>query len=503
MPQRRLPAKCPELPPGSRPHPRIRHVIVLMLENRSFDHLLGYSRIHGVDGVWDKRASNRDRDGNEVFTSDDATPAGDLSDPGHDFPDVRKQLYFPQPGEPDWKSDPPMQGFIESYSEYVGADKSHNIMKCFAPESVPVITALARNYAVCNRWFSSLPGPTMPNRLFVHAGTSKGRLDVSAEQFDITPTIYEILDCANVPATIYSDGWTAAATFWKLMKHQDQFYGAMDDFYQDCADNNLPAYCFLEPRYASGMVGGIFRAQNDQHPDSDVTEGEHLIYRVYKTIRGNRKVWESSVLLVVWDEHGGIFDHVAPPPAIPPGDEIACDPPFAFDRLGIRVPAVVVSAYTDHAVLNRVFDHTSVAATARKLLTGHYQDDALGLRAKMANTFDVALNRKTPRLDHVEFAPRPLPPFYVDRPLNRLQIQHLQQTLLLDSKLPESMQTRRTMAPFRDLNSNSEPARLRSIQAAEAEEYTRRVMTAVREMGGRFNPTGPGGAGCGEPKKSK
>jgi phospholipase C len=503
LPQRRLPAKCPDLPAGSRPDPRIKHVIVLMLENRSFDHLLGYSRIPGVDGVWDKQLSNRDRDGKEIFTSDDATPAGDLSDPGHDFPDVSKQLYFPSHDVSDWKSDPPMQGFVESYAEYVGPEKSGNVMKCFAPESVPVITALAKNFAVCNRWFSSLPGPTMPNRLFVHAGTSRGRLDVSAEQFDITPTVYEILDCANVPATIYSDGWTAAATFWKLMKHQDQFYGTMDDFYQDCADNNLPAYCFLEPRYASGLVNGVFRAQNDQHPDSDVTEGEQLIYRVYKTIRSNRKVWESSVLLLVWDEHGGIFDHVAPPPAIPPGDEIACDPPFGFDRLGVRVPAVIVSAYTDHAVLNHIYDHTSIGATARKLLTGHYQDDALGHRAKNANTFDTALNRKTPRLDHIEFAPRPVMTSYVKRPLNRLQIQHLQQTMLLDSKLPEAMQTKHRMATFRTLGNNSESNWASRIQAEEAEEYTRRVMTAVREMGDRFDPTVPGGAACGPSKKSK
>jgi len=499
--KRPLPAKCPELPKGRRPDPRIKHVIVLMLENRSFDHMLGYSRIPGIDGVWDKPFSNRDKNGKEVFTSDDAVSAGDLSDPGHDFPDVRRQLYLD--AAPDWKTGPSMKGFVESYAGYVSAEKAGNIMKCFAPESVPVITALARNFAVCNRWFSSLPGPTMPNRLFVHAGTSKGRLDVSAEQFDITPTIYEILDCANVPATIYSDGWTAAATFWKLMKHQDQFYGTMDDFYQDCADNNLPGYCFLEPRYASGLVNGVFRAQNDQHPDSDVTEGEHLIYSVYKAVRGNRRVWESSVLLLVWDEHGGIFDHVVPPPAIPPGDDVSCDPPFGFDRLGVRVPAVIVSAWTDHAVLDQIFDHTSVAATARQLLTGFHQDDSLGRRAKMANTFDNALNRKTPRLDHVEFAPRPIMTSYVSHPLNRLQIQHLEQTMLLDSKLPEGMRTRPRMLHFRDLDTNSASSWASRIQADEAEEYTRRVMTAVQEMGGRFDPTVPGGVACGPPKKSQ
>jgi phospholipase C len=493
------------MPQKPTPHSQIKHLIVLMLENRSFDHMLGYSRITGVDGVWDKECSNRDRDGKEIFTSDDAQPAGDLSDPGHDFVDVRKQLYHPQTGEVDWDQDPAMHGFVQSYAEYVNAEKSGNVMRCFAPESVPVITALAKNYAVCDRWFSSLPGPTMPNRLFAHAGTSKARLDVSAEQFDIAPTLYEILNDANVASTIYSDGWTAAATFWNLMKHQDQYYGTMDDFYQDCADNNLPAYCFLEPRYASGIVEGTFRAQNDQHPDSDVTEGEHLIYRIYKTIRGNRRVWEQSMLAIVYDEHGGIYDHVPPPKAIPPGDGPSCDPVFGFDRLGVRVPAVIVSAYTNHAVLHQQFDHTSLAATARKLLTGQYQDDVLGHRAMMANTFDAALNRKTPRTDHVEFAPRPAAlTSHFSRQLNSLQIQHLQQTFLLDAQLPESLQTRPRMPQFRDLDTKSGIDWFAVVRPADAEAYTQRVLGTVRDLGAKLNlKKPPGGPGCGDSTKPK
>jgi len=504
VPQKPVPAGCPAIPAGRKPHPNIKHLIVLMLENRSFDHILGYSGIPGVDGVWDKNCSNRDRDGKEVFTSEDAEPAGDLSDPGHDFPDVRKQLYFPRQDEADWDDDAPMHGFLDSYADYVSVEKSHNLMKCFAAGSVPVITALARNYAVCNRWFSSLPGPTMPNRLFAHAGTSKTRLDVSAEEFDISPTIYEILDCANVPSTIYSDGWTAAATFWSLMKHQDQYYGTMDEFYQDCADDNLPAYCFLEPRYASGLVDGLFRAQNDQHPDSDVTEGEHLIYRIYQAIRSNRRAWESSMLVVVWDEHGGIYDHVPPPKAIPPGDGQSCDPVFSFDRYGVRVPAVIVSAYTDHAVLNQTFDHTSLGATARKLLTGHYRDDALGQRAMAANTFDIALNRKTPRTDHVEFAPRALSLVSpVSKTLNHLQIQHLQQAFLLDAQLPAKLQWKPRMQQFRDLDTRSEQSRFAAIRSEDADAYTRRVMSTARELGPKLKIKSPGGPGCGELKKPK
>jgi hypothetical protein len=170
----------------------------------------------------------------------------------------------------------------------------------------------------------------------------------------------------------------------------------------------------------------------------------------------------------------------------------------------VRVPAVIVSAYTDHMVLHQTFDHTSLPATARKLLTGHYRDDALGQRAMAANTFDVALNRKTPRTDHVEFAPRPLgPASYVSRPLNHLQIQHLQQAFLLDAQLPPKMQWKRRMAQFRDLDTKSEKAGFAAIRQAEAEAYTQRVLATARDLGNKLKIKSPGGPGCADSLKPK
>jgi phospholipase C len=130
-------------------------------------------------------------------------------------------------------------------------------MKRFSLERLSVLTTLARNYAVCDHWYSSIPGPTLPNRLFAHAGTSKGRLDISAEAFDISPTVYDVLDAANMSSIIYAEDWTAAATFRNLIRYQEKFFGTLDDFYHDCAANDSPAYCFLEPRYSSGVVKGI------------------------------------------------------------------------------------------------------------------------------------------------------------------------------------------------------------------------------------------------------
>jgi phospholipase C len=392
---------------------RIGHLIVLMLENRSFDHALGFSSIPGMDGIpadIKTLPQNLDASNEAVWPTPAAEYSGDFSpDPGHDFLDVRKQLYntdTPNPGQ-----DPNMQGFVASYldtckrsfprpRDHIGHSRS--VMKCFSPERLSVLTTLARNYAVCDHWYSSIPGPTLPNRLFAHAGTSKGRLDLSADEFDTSPTIYEVLDAANVSSTIYAEDWTAAATFRNLIRHQEKFFGTLDDFYHDCADNDLPAYCFLEPRYSSGVVKGIFRSQNDQHPDSDMRAGEELVFSVYQAIRSNRRVWESSVLVIVYDEHGGLFDHVPPPRAIAPDKETSQDPPFDFTRYGLRVPAIIISAYTRAGTLcTQTFDHTSLIATARKMLTGKWQDDLLGDRAKSANTFDSALNLSEPRTDHV------------------------------------------------------------------------------------------------------
>jgi len=475
-------SNCPVLPSGSAPDPRIKHLIVLMLENRSFDHMLGYSQIKGVDGVWDKECSNVDKNGKKWPTTSNAEPAGELPDPGHDFADVVTQLYHPHEQGDVTDLDPTMQGFVVSYDTYNKA-QPQNVMNCFRPDSVRVLSTLAENFAVCNRWFSSIPGPTLPNRLFAHAGTSKGRLDLSAEEFNISPTIYEVLDCANVSSTIYADGWTAAATFWNLMEYQDEFFGTLDDFYQDCYDNNLPSYCFLEPRYSSGIVDGTFRPQNDQHPDSDITEGEQLVYSIYKAIRGNRKVWESSLLVIVYDEHGGLYDHVPPPKAIPPRPEdVSTDPKFGFDRYGVRVPAVIVSAYTKKVVCNDLLDHTSLIASARKLLTGAYQDNFLGNRAMHANTFDSVLNLTTPRTEHIEFAPNPSSGrVYEAKCLNHLQIKNLQQAFLLDAQLPTGLQVRPT-SRFKSLDDKNNSA-FCNIKVVDAEQYIQTVLTTARQLG--------------------
>jgi phospholipase C len=474
----------------------IKHLIVLMLENRSFDHMLGFSGItdangKSIDGL-NLQGGNPalpDISGKLHYPTADAQYSGDFeTDPGHDFLDVNIQLFGTQKPEPGQQ--PTMQGFVKSYQQTTGDDASKiaNTLKCFDPKKVPVLSTLARNYAVCDRWFASVPGPTLPNRLFAHSGTSRGRLDLSPDEFSGFTTVYEVLDRhqQGVSSCIYSDGWTAAATFKYLLEYQQQFYGTLDDFESDCGDNDLPSYSFLEPRYSSGLVNETFLPQNDQHPDSDVREGEELVFRVYQAVRSNRRLWESSMLIVTYDEHGGLYDHVPPPAAPAPDDAPPDDLGFDFKRLGVRVPAVIVSPYTRNLVIHDLaFDHTSLISTARKLFTGQWKDDALGRRAAAANTFDeAAMNLTTPRTDHVpiRFNVNPHPPT-PKLTLNDLQKKHLQHAFWLDTQHPANARVRKSMPPFAKLTDQQVAAGdFAGITEQQAEAYTRLVFQSARTL---------------------
>src|SRR4051812_14611532 len=182
----------------------LKHLVVLMMENRSFDHMLGalkkdFPKINGLSGTeW-----NPDSNGDHIQVSPDASFQGQLDhDPDHHFPGVDLQIFG---GDPSPGRSPNMQGFIKSYAtQGVSVKASHAIMKYFARKNVPVITTLATEYAVFNGWFSSIPGPTICNRAFAHYGTSFGNVDMNL--FYIRHpilSIYERMLKAKYTAKIY------------------------------------------------------------------------------------------------------------------------------------------------------------------------------------------------------------------------------------------------------------------------------------------------------------
>jgi phospholipase C len=289
-------------------------------------------------------------------------------------------------------------------------------MYYFTKDKLPVLTTLARSFAVFNGWFSSIPGPTICNRAFAHYGTSFGK--VTMDPFEVKEpyvSIYERLLQDNHTAKLYYyDQASSTMEVVNLLKDQPQIFATYDQFRDDCKAGTLPDYSFIEPNYSdhSGDDGGEELA-SDQHPDHDAQAGEVFIASVYNAIHENSTLWASTALLIVYDEHGGIFDHVPPPsctpdtPFVAPATDTGTGQTFAFDRLGVRVPAILVSPWVAKATVvpgpedpanGRTFEHASIPGTVTKFFIGNY--DNRSPREKAADTFlDLLGDQQRPDSD--------------------------------------------------------------------------------------------------------
>jgi len=403
--------------------PRIRHIVVLMLENRSFDHMLGLlaPEVPGLRGVSLGEYSNVGIDGVRYDLTDGARYQGQLFvDPPHEFEHVHEQLAASAEGVPT------MRGFASSYER--GGGRPADIMRCFRPPQLPALTALARHYLVCDNWFSSMPGPTAPNRQFAHFGTSFGQVNSGLIWLDRGRGIYGRLDAAGKRGKIYysRESGTLGMTFLG-----SKYFGLYGDFVADCRRGTLPDYAFVEPSYSDHADRTI---ATDQHPDHYVLAGDQFIWDVYKALRANEAVWHSSLLLIVWDEHGGIFDHVAPP-RLPYGDGApgrpfrSMRPPFVFDQLGVRVPAVVVSPYVRAGVDHTLFEHASIPATVTQQFIGPPREHAPFLREQNATPMLGLLAPISPRDDWPSYTPGARITWTptLDRPASALQLEHAQE----------------------------------------------------------------------------
>jgi phospholipase C len=404
---------------------KIQRFVVLMMENRSFDHLFGYlttvnpAIVGLVGGEYSNYPDPLTRQQPPVPVSATAAFAMPF-DPPHEFCDVQKQLYGPDPtgklcSNPR-VSPALMNGFLYTGNQAATADnvptQGFRVMECFAPGQVPCLMTLAQEFALFNFWYSSLPGPTWPNRFFVHAATSGGLSD-SPGTAAITlgysfknDTIYQALARAGKDWRIYHDGLPQTAGIESLrLAYVDPFtknFREMEYFAADVQAGILPEYTFIEPCYG-GFLDSAFASGNSMHPQDDIRKGDALIKLVYETLR-NSAYWADTMLIITFDEHGGFFDHVSPPAAVPTGDDATYANPadnFTFNLYGLRVPAVVISAYTgkgtvigaDPADPATVFDHTSILATVE----ARFALPPLTARDKAANTLDVALNLDSPR----------------------------------------------------------------------------------------------------------
>jgi phospholipase C len=381
------------------PAAAVKHIVVLMMENRSFDHLLGLLKRENasIRGVLPGEYANDTTNGQSIAIGPGAATQGQLLiDPGHEFVDVFMQMYGVPTGSA--VTDPDMSGFVKNYEQLAGQGKGDVIMRCFEPDQLPVLATLARSYAVCDAWFSSVPGPTLPNRAFAHFGTSFGRLDMSPDYFRMRPSIYQRLRQAGKQGKIYyydSTSSTLGLTF--LLSDQASYFGLLGDFKRDCKKNRLPEYSFIEPNYVDH--GGMLAC--DQHPDHDVVAGDSFIGEIYDALRSNDQVWQSTVLLIVWDEHGGLYDHEIPPVVTHNDSFTSTTPKFDFDRLGVRVPAVVVSPFVEPGTVDHTpYEHASIPATVTEQFIGPPAVHSPFEREKWATTFLHLLTRTQARSDN-------------------------------------------------------------------------------------------------------
>jgi len=405
----------------------IKHVIVLMLENRSFDHLLAYSDIPNLIGV-DTSKSNPDATGKPIAMSS-ATPDRIESDPGHEFPDVDWQIFGNLPG-PALRP-PLMNGFASK-----GWPEA---MACARPTLVPVFTHLAREFLVCDQWFSSMPGPTWPNRFFIHAGSAGGLANSPSSLVDIESQVWSELGFSFQYGTLF-DALSAAGRTWRVY-HGDLFpqvcaidtmpsaFVASPDLFRktpafatDVLGGDVADYTFIEPDY---NILSSFRNVDSQHPCGTLSDGEQLISTVANALI-HSPAWGSSMLIILYDEHGGFYDQMAPPAGVTPHDDARNagkaadppDPPFKFDRLGVRIPAVVISPWVTAGVSHVTYDHTSVIRTVFDVfgLPGRLTDRD-GNAASLDALVETSMRTTTPALPQPNTPPpdpfAPTAPRYV------------------------------------------------------------------------------------------
>jgi phospholipase C len=382
----------------------IEHVVVLMMENRSLDNLLGwlYSDSNNqppynippqtptqYEGLVLGKYCNK---GPQIHPG--VVCAGEPTtgwppynnpmlvpdpDPGELFDQMTRQIFGTATPSPAAKAD--MSGFLLDYTDQSGPTIAAQIMQSYSPQQASVISQLARNFALCDAWYASAPCQTWPNRGFVHTGSSDGHINNDdSEPYDIQ-TIFNVMLDQAVSWGVYHDTYyTPSLTHLQFVKLWDHLFhfSHISKFKTLCsapanapADQKIPTYSFLEPRFLTEEWFGLHPAE-DYHPPHNVCISERFLADVYTTVR--QSPYRDKILLVVtFDEHGGCYDHFPPPTGATPPEPgpVSRYGDFHFDRFGVRVPTILVCSYVQPGTVFRAagktpYDHTSILATLRQ-----------------------------------------------------------------------------------------------------------------------------------------
>jgi phospholipase C len=385
---------------------RIEHIVVVMMENRSFDHMLGYLRLAGRDDVDGLKADMANRYGTHIYRVFplDRTDCEPWEDPDHSGEGVETQMRGDN------------NGFVKSYVESrprekqaaVAAQPEVFVMGYYEADDVRTYDHLATHFCVCDRWFASVPGATWPNRLYALCGQSGGRkdnkklfgkLDWPLHHY---PSFVRELDTRNVDWRWYHarsadlEPPTIAVADMRYLVGHSQHLALFDQaepvtgepsFLDDARNGSLPSVAWIDPDFGVTKRG----AASDDHPPADVTHGQAFIRQVYNAVIES-PTWERTLLIITYDEHGGFFDHVVPPPA--PDDE-----PH-MRRYGIRVPALIVSPLVEAGIVaHSMFDHTSIIKTIFQRFCRDERGELpfLGTRVALARHLGSLLTAQQPR----------------------------------------------------------------------------------------------------------
>ncbi len=417
---------------------KIKHVVYYMLENRSFDHACGWLYANGADDVHVIGPNGPFKGASEEYYNlhgdkkiklskyEDGKLSTDYSlemfefDPYHDNSDVMRQLFFANANGYTERAVPDMGGFVAN-------NGSDQVMQTFSPEQLPVLNGLAKSFAVSDEWFCSMPTSTDVNRAFALTGSAMMELN----NF-MSPPQYFYWPQQPHRASIWKVLWANGFTDWKIYNSTEwiehvftyqlylegqiptvdanvaakktDYIADIERFYQDVKSGNLPAFSYLEPVWIAKT------GTTSYHPGEDIVPGEVQLNKVYNALREGPD-WENTLLIVTFDEHGGIYDHVPPPYAENPWPNDVNDG-FRFDIMGPRVPTILVSPWIEEKTLFRsetdvAYDATSFLATLLHWAGIPKSRWFLGERTNHAPTFEGVLTRSEPRTD----APALTPPY--------------------------------------------------------------------------------------------
>jgi phospholipase C len=337
----------PAVPAGTDQVPEIEHIVVVMMENHSFDNMLG------------------------MLGRGDGFSLGPDGRPTAALPDGRGGLVHAFPMPTPCQNDGVSNSWNTGHRSYDGGTNrgfvgasSGETMGYFDGQDLPFLWGLARTFPLADRWFCSVLAQTYPNRRYLVSGTSLGLVsDTYPTELPPNGTIFDSFNRYGISwRDYYSDAPTTIGVYLPLLSqpaYQDNL-AKMSQFFSDAAAGTLPQFSMVEPNYT---------VSSEEDPQ-DVQYGDQFLAAVVDAVlRGPQ--WSKTLLIWNYDEWGGWYDHVPPPAAVPP-DDVAPDlppgsVPGAFDRYGFRVPAGVVSPYArpDH-VSHVVFDHTSILKTVER-----------------------------------------------------------------------------------------------------------------------------------------